>query len=121
MRSHLPTGTQSRPNIWLPEDTSSAPPMQAENASQIVGYQASTQENLRAAMHFIVRDLTQAGEGIPQGGLTVPNTGTTSVIELARRFGAIKDREGRRMVFMTFSAAAGSRASAEKEFHPTLA
>ena len=54
--------------------------LQAESASQIVGYQANTQENLRAAMHFIVRDLTQAGEGIPQGGLTVPNTGTTSVI-----------------------------------------
>ena len=45
--------------------------MQAQNASQIVGYQANTQENLRAAMHFIVRDLTQAGEGIPQGGITI--------------------------------------------------
>jgi hypothetical protein len=31
-------------------------------------------------------------------------SGTTSVIELARRFGAMKDRQGRRMVFMTFSA-----------------
>jgi type II secretory pathway pseudopilin PulG len=55
--------------------------LQAENASQIVSYQASTQENLRAGMHFIVRDLTQAGEGIPQGGITVPNTGVTSVIQ----------------------------------------
>jgi type II secretory pathway pseudopilin PulG len=54
--------------------------LQAQNASQIVGYQANTQENLRAAMHFMVRDLTQAGEGIPQGGLTVPNTGVTSTI-----------------------------------------
>jgi hypothetical protein len=27
-----------------------------------------------------VRDLTQAGEGIPQGGLTVPNNGTSSTI-----------------------------------------
>ena len=54
--------------------------MQAQNASTIVSYQANTQENLRAAMHFIVRDLTQAGEGIPQGGITVPNTGATSTI-----------------------------------------
>jgi hypothetical protein len=30
-------------------------------------------------------------------------SGTTSVIELARRFGAIKNREGRRLVFMTYS------------------
>ena len=30
-------------------------------------------------------------------------SGTTSVIELARRFAAMKDREGRRIVFMTFS------------------
>jgi hypothetical protein len=30
-------------------------------------------------------------------------SGTTSVIELARRFGAMKERQGRRLVFMTFS------------------
>jgi hypothetical protein len=30
-------------------------------------------------------------------------SGTTSIIELARRFGAMKDREGRRLVFITFS------------------
>jgi Iap family predicted aminopeptidase len=31
-------------------------------------------------------------------------SGTTAVIELARRFGSMKNREGRRLVFMTFSA-----------------
>ena len=31
-------------------------------------------------------------------------SGTTSVLELSRRFGAMKNREGRRIVFMTFSA-----------------
>lgn len=31
-------------------------------------------------------------------------SGTTSVMELARRFGAKKDRDGRRLVFMTFTA-----------------
>jgi hypothetical protein len=30
-------------------------------------------------------------------------SGTTGVIELARRFGALKDRQGRRIVFMTFA------------------
>ncbi|MCE9532950.1 MAG: M28 family peptidase [Planctomycetes bacterium] len=30
-------------------------------------------------------------------------SGTTSILELARRFTAMKDREGRRIVFMTFS------------------
>jgi prepilin-type N-terminal cleavage/methylation domain-containing protein len=54
--------------------------LQAQSASQIVASQANTQENLRAGMHFIVRDLTQAGEGIPQGGISVPNNGTTSTI-----------------------------------------
>ncbi len=42
--------------------------MQAEHATQLVAYEANMQENLRAGMHFMVRDLTQAGEGIPQGG-----------------------------------------------------
>jgi hypothetical protein len=31
-------------------------------------------------------------------------SGSTTVVELARRFGAIKDRQGRKMVFMLFSA-----------------
>jgi prepilin-type N-terminal cleavage/methylation domain-containing protein len=54
--------------------------LQAQSAATVVSYEANTQENLRAGMHFIVRDLTQAGEGIPQGGISVPNTGTTSTI-----------------------------------------
>lgn len=54
--------------------------LQAQNASQLVGYEANIQENLRAGMHFLVRDLTQAGEGIPQGGISIPNTGTTSAV-----------------------------------------
>jgi prepilin-type N-terminal cleavage/methylation domain-containing protein len=54
--------------------------LQAENASQLVAYEANTQENLRAGMHFLVRDLMQAGEGIPQGGISVPNTGASSSI-----------------------------------------
>jgi prepilin-type N-terminal cleavage/methylation domain-containing protein len=54
--------------------------MQAQQTTQGVAYEANTQENLRAGMHFIVRDLMQAGEGIPQGGISVPNNGATSTI-----------------------------------------
>jgi prepilin-type N-terminal cleavage/methylation domain-containing protein len=46
--------------------------MQAEHATSAVAFRANTQENLRAGMHFMVRDLLQAGEGIPQGGITIP-------------------------------------------------
>lgn len=47
----------------------------AIHATQNVSLMADTQENLRAGMNYIVRDLTQAGEGIPQGGITIPSTG----------------------------------------------
>jgi prepilin-type N-terminal cleavage/methylation domain-containing protein len=54
--------------------------MQAEHATTAVAYEANTQENLRAGMHFMVRDLMQAGEGIPQGGISLPYTGTTTAV-----------------------------------------
>jgi prepilin-type N-terminal cleavage/methylation domain-containing protein len=53
--------------------------MQAEHVTNMVTYEANTQENLRAGMHFMVRDLMQAGEGIPQGGISLPYTGTSAV------------------------------------------
>ena len=46
--------------------------LQAQHATQGVAYEANTQENLRAGMHFMVQDLMQAGEGIPEGGVSVP-------------------------------------------------
>src|SRR5271170_2549658 len=54
--------------------------MQAEHATTAVAYEANTQENLRAGMHFMVRDLLQAGEGIPQGGVSLPYTTTTTTV-----------------------------------------
>jgi prepilin-type N-terminal cleavage/methylation domain-containing protein len=53
--------------------------MQAEHVTNMVAYEANTQENLRAGMHFMVRDLLQAGEGIPQGGISLPYTATSAV------------------------------------------
>lgn len=52
----------------------------AIHASQAVTFMADTQENLRAGMNYIVRDLVEAGEGIPQGGITIPNNGLSSTI-----------------------------------------
>ena len=55
--------------------------IQAQQVSDGVALQANMQENLRAGMHFLVRDLTQAGEGIPQAGINVPVTaGAASLI-----------------------------------------
>jgi prepilin-type N-terminal cleavage/methylation domain-containing protein len=56
--------------------------IQAQHATDGVALMANTQENLRAALHFITRDLTQAGEGIPPAGVSLPNTaaGTSAVV-----------------------------------------
>jgi type II secretory pathway pseudopilin PulG len=53
--------------------------LQAQKATQAIAMQANTQENLRAGMHFMVRDIAQAGEGIPQGGITIPYNATSLV------------------------------------------
>jgi prepilin-type N-terminal cleavage/methylation domain-containing protein len=53
--------------------------MQAQKATTAVAYEANTQQNLRAGMHFMVRDLMQAGEGIPQGGISIPYTTTSAI------------------------------------------
>jgi prepilin-type N-terminal cleavage/methylation domain-containing protein len=48
--------------------------IQAQHVSEAVALEANMQEDLRAGMHFLVRDLTQAGEGIPAAGISIPNT-----------------------------------------------
>jgi prepilin-type N-terminal cleavage/methylation domain-containing protein len=48
--------------------------VQAQHASDGVAQMANMQENLRAGMNFITRDLAQAGEGIPPAGISLPNT-----------------------------------------------
>jgi Zn-dependent M28 family amino/carboxypeptidase len=45
-----------------------------------------------------------AGRGKIHFGADDNASGTTGLIELARRYGAMKDRQGRRMVFIAFSA-----------------
>ena len=41
---------------------------------------ADTQQNLRAGLNYMVRDFIQTGEGIPLGGITIPNSGGTSAL-----------------------------------------
>src|SRR5271154_3955468 len=48
--------------------------MQAQRVTSGIALEADLQQNLRAGMHFIVRDLMQAGEGIPQAGISIPNS-----------------------------------------------
>lgn len=47
----------------------------AIHANQGVTLLADTQENLRASLNYMTKDIIQAGEGIPQGGITIPNSG----------------------------------------------
>jgi type II secretory pathway pseudopilin PulG len=56
--------------------------IQAQHVSEGVALEANLQQNLRAGMHFIVRDLTQAGEGIPAAGISIPNSaaGVSNVV-----------------------------------------
>ena len=48
---------------------------------------ANTQENLRAGMHFITRDLAQAGEGIPPAGVSLPTTVAGAFEHQSSRYG----------------------------------
>ena len=50
----------------------------AINATQAITLMADTQENLRAGLNYMVRDFLQAGEGVPQGGITIPNSAGVS-------------------------------------------
>jgi prepilin-type N-terminal cleavage/methylation domain-containing protein len=48
----------------------------AIHANEGVTLLADTQENLRASMNYMVRDIILAGSGIPQGGISIPNNVT---------------------------------------------
>ncbi|MGA7623214.1 MAG: prepilin-type N-terminal cleavage/methylation domain-containing protein [Candidatus Acidiferrales bacterium] len=58
--------------------------VQAQRATEAVAFEANDQENVRAGMHFMVRDIAQAGEGIPQGGIAVPNSGAAGISAIIR-------------------------------------
>jgi prepilin-type N-terminal cleavage/methylation domain-containing protein len=61
--------------------------VQAQNTTNAISQEAGTQENLRAGMHFLVRDLMQAGEGIPISGISIPST--AAGVSLVNRPGTV--------------------------------
>jgi len=52
----------------------------AIHATEAITLMADTQENLRAGLNYMVRDFLQTGEGLPQGGITIPNTAGASAV-----------------------------------------
>ena len=48
----------------------------ATHANEAVTLMADSQENLRAAMNYMTKDIIEAGEGLPQGGIPIPNSAT---------------------------------------------
>ncbi len=53
---------------------------QLNNTADIVGSMSDVNENLRAAVNMVSRDLSTAGENIPLGGIPVPSGGTAAAI-----------------------------------------
>src|SRR5437764_11522019 len=47
------------------------------NATMLVTQRAETQQNMRAAIDLMVKDISMAGAGLPSGGIQLPN-GTAS-------------------------------------------
>jgi len=52
----------------------------AFHATEAVSLMADTQQNLRAGLNYMTRDFLQTGEGIPLGGITIPNTSGVSAV-----------------------------------------
>jgi type II secretory pathway pseudopilin PulG len=57
----------------------------AINATEGVTLLTDTQENLRAEINYVMWDLAQAGEGIPQGGIPIPNSGGGTPVSAVNR------------------------------------
>lgn len=57
----------------------------AIHANEAVTLMADTQENLRASLNYMRKDIIQAGEGIPQGGITIPNSGGAAPVSALLR------------------------------------
>jgi len=53
---------------------------QLDNTADIVGSMSDVNENLRASVNMVSRDLSTAGENIPLGGIPVPYGGTAAAI-----------------------------------------
>jgi type II secretory pathway pseudopilin PulG len=54
---------------------------QLDNTADVVGSMSDVNQNLRAAVNMVSRDLSQAGENIPLGGIPLPYGGTATSIK----------------------------------------
>ena len=54
---------------------------QLDNTTDVVGSMSDVNENLRAAVNMVSRDLSTAGENIPLGGIPLPFGGTATSIK----------------------------------------
>jgi len=54
---------------------------QLDNTADVVGSVSDVNENLRAAVNMVSRDLSTAGENIPLGGIPLPYGGTATSIK----------------------------------------
>lgn len=52
---------------------------QAQRTSEGISLSSNTLQNLRAGMNFLTRDLVLAGQGLPTGGISIPNGSGTPV------------------------------------------
>jgi prepilin-type N-terminal cleavage/methylation domain-containing protein len=55
---------------------------QLDNTADVVGSMSDVNENLRAAVNMVSRDLSLAGENIPLGGIPLPYGNTATAIKL---------------------------------------
>ena len=53
------------------------------NAMMLVTQRTETQQNMRAAMDLMVKDISMAGAGLPSGGIQLPNGGGSSASKFA--------------------------------------
>ena len=53
----------------------------------LVAQRAETQQNMRAAIDLITKDLGQAGSGLPSGGVQLPSTTGANPVPTAAKFG----------------------------------
>ena len=59
------------------------------NSTMLVTQRAENQQNMRAAVDLMVKDISMAGAGLPSGGIQLPNGGGASASKFACDQGGI--------------------------------
>ena len=64
------------------------------NSTMLVTQRAETQQNMRAAIDLMVKDISMAGAGLPSGGIQLPTGAGSSLVEVRLRPGRHLPRPG---------------------------